>query len=329
MQGDDNPKAPLYNNGANGPIPTIPAGKVVSACLDWLRYTVPYNTALESADNLRIALPRDPAFTLTGEMVANGQGYDSAMKLSHGVIHWHTKRPEQGVSVELGGAALAGARAARVQEMFILQHITNVNGHVSTMDGALDVYNHDAYEGDVMLLFDEGCLQTTAREIGPYRKARKVGREWQDSGTVYVGSPKSPRQIKIYNKAAEQHLDGVDWVRIEMRWRGRHARAAHQAMLQYGIAPTIRKAIITMLNADVEWFQNAVTGDLAEIEPVRRLDTDTRQWLLDTVAPVLERELMLERAKGQRALYDAFDALLRIEHAARGRKAARNRHGLP
>lgn len=326
MRGVNEPQAPLYNNGANGPRPTTPVVKSVAAVIDWLRYTVPYNTALESADNLRVALPRDPAFTLTGEMVANGQGYDSAMKLSHGVIHWHTKRPEQGVSVELGGAALAGARNAGVRELFLLQHIVNVGGHVSTMDGAIDIYNHDASETDIMLLFDAGCLETTAREIGPYRKSRKVGQGWQDSGTVYVGSPKSPRQIKIYNKAAEQHLDGVDWIRVEMRWRGRHARAAHAAMLQYGIAPTIRKAITTMLNADIEWFQEAMNGELATIEPVRRLETDTKRWLMETIAPVLERELMAERAKGESELYSLFNDMLRDEYKARGMKAVSTRN---
>lgn len=37
--------------------------------------------------------------------------------------------------------------------------------------------------------------------------------------TIYHGSPKSNMYIRIYDKAAEQDLDGVHWIRVEMQMR--------------------------------------------------------------------------------------------------------------
>jgi hypothetical protein len=146
--------------------------------------------------------------------------------------------------------------------------------------------------------------------------------EWNNEGTIYVGSPKSPRQIRIYNKAAQVGQPTKDWTRIEMRWRGKHARSAHQAMLQFGIAEVTRKAVKTMLNPDIEWFQDALGEPIAQIEPVRRPETDTRAWLIKLVAPLLERELMNERRLQGQDLYMTFDKILKDEAQARRRKQA-------
>jgi len=313
-------QAPLSNKGANAPNFATPAGKVVSVNLDWLRYTMPYNADAPQAENLQRAIPAHEAFSLTGEMLPNAKGYDSAMQLSIGVIHWHTKLASQGISVELSGSGLAQSRKAGVLDLDILTHIHAVLGHVSTMDSAIDVYNHDAYFGDILMLDELGSLETTVREVGQYKKNKRTKQGSVNDGTVYVGSPKSPRQIKIYDKASEQGKIGADWTRIEMRWRGKHARAAHRAMMQFGIASVTQKAVRSMLNADIEWFQEAITGGVAEIEPVRRPDTNTVDWLIDFVNPIIQRELASERAKGGTRLFSAISETIIAEERERKRK---------
>lgn len=320
-----NVKAPLSIKGANAPINATPVVKSIAVNLDWCRYSKAWDTTIEQADNLRIAVPRFASFQLTGEMLQNGKGYDSAMALTIGVIHWHSKRPEQGISVELTGSALGQSRNSGVTDLDLLQHIASIVGMVSTMDSAIDVYNYGADFHDIILLDEAGSLETTVRDVNEFKGRRKVGETITPHGGVYVGSPKSPRQIKIYDKAAEQGQHGKDWTRIEMRWRGKHARAAHSAMLKFGIASVTQKAVKTMLNADIEWYQEAVNGDPAIIEPVRRPETNTDDWLIDLVAPVLERQLQSERSKGGTRLFERFNAVLQAEYTARGSKAARER----
>lgn len=302
---------PLSSKGGYHPQNPTPAVKPSLAVnLDWLRWSVKYNDELSEADNLRAAIPTDAAYQLTGEMVANAKGYDSAMKLSIGVIHWHTERHTQGISIEIPGSGLTMSRAAHVEDMALIKHIGATQGRVSTMDSALDVYNADSSKDDVLYLHENGSLQTTARDVGQYSASKLKGGEWKGEGTVYIGSAKSPKQIKIYNAYAKHGGTIKDWVRVEMRWRGAYARGAHVAMIRFGIEAVTRKAILQMLNADIEWFQYALTGELADIEPVRRKDTNTIDWLIDFVAPILKRELDNERAQGEARLLKTYEDII-------------------
>lgn len=311
-------KPPLSSKGGYAPTNPTQAGKPRLAInLDWLRYSVPYADDKSERENLSDALPPFPAFQLTGELVPNARGYNRAMKVSIGTIHWHTDNHAEGVSFELTGSALSESRAARIEDMWLIRHIASVQGGISTMDSALDVYNLDASKDDIQMLHDLGSLQTTVRYIGQHTGSKLKAGKWQGEGTAYIGSPKSPQQITIYNAFAKHGGDCEDWTRIEMTWRGRHARAAHIAMLRYGIEATTRKAILRMLDADIEWFQTALHGELADIEPVRRKDTDTVGWLADTIAPLLERELSQERSEGGTRLFDAYQDIIIQEQRAR------------
>jgi hypothetical protein len=44
--------------------------------------------------------------------------------------------------------------------------------------------------------------------------------------TLYIGAPSSDKRVRVYNKAAEQDLEGLVWWRYELQLRGRYAKAA-------------------------------------------------------------------------------------------------------
>lgn len=255
-------------------------------------------------------MPRDPAFQLTGEMLQNAKGYDSAQALTIGVIHWHSTIPTQGISVELSGSALKVMRETGVTEDFLLAHVAALLARVSTMDAALDIYDSGGSQRDFILARDNGTIKTKARNVGEFAGSEKVKGKWIPDGTVYIGKPQSEVGMTVYDKAREQGLIGVDWIRIEMNWRGAYARAAHAAMCQYGIAPTLRKAIMSYCSIPHKWFQDAMKGDTAIIEPVRRPETNTVDWLINMVAPILERELEYERTKGDTRLLAAYEDII-------------------
>lgn len=282
---------PLSNKGGNHPLElTLPESPAVSINLDWLRYTSAYNSTLSEADNLRLAIPRFAEFRITPEELANGRGFNRAQKLTIGVIHWHTERPSQGVSVEFTGRDLSTARKVDIADEALLGHIASVSGKVSTMDSAIDVYSHNARPLDIVYAQKRGTLKTTAREIGSFTSSQKRGGKWYPANTVYVGSPKSERQIKIYDKAAQMKIAG-DWIRIEMRWRGPYARAAHRAMLRGGIEQVTRAAVLSMVDCNASWWRASTRGAITDIEPIARPETKTLDWLLGAVYRTLEREI--------------------------------------
>jgi len=276
------------------------------ACnLDWLRYSKPWDGTQDERTNLLIALPRHPVFFLTGEMVGNGRGYDRAMAASIGIVHWHTKRPEQGVSFELGGEDLRESRAREVLDIDLLRHVAAIGGKVSTMDGALDLFNFGARPMDIIKARDAGTLQTKARHIGHHESTNRIAGAWVAGETVYVGSPKSDSQIKVYDKAAEQGVKG-DWIRLECRWRDVKAHMAHKAMLEQGIPPVVRAALADTLTVPEQWWSDMLSEGVGDIDPVGRKTHDTRAWLLKAALPALVKELEAEFEEGESALLNAF-----------------------
>lgn len=65
--------------------------------------------------------------------------------------------------------------------------------------------------------------------------------EYGSSGTtIYHGSPKSNMYIRIYDKASEQHLEDVHWIRVELQMRDEIASGFVDGMLSHPIGVQFR-----------------------------------------------------------------------------------------
>lgn len=88
--------------------------------------------------------------------------------------------------------------------------LTNKDAHISRIDLACDCHDEDPLDYDKILhATDRGhyvCLASDVRWI--------CGSEL----CIYFGSPKSARMLRIYDKAAEQGIDGK-WIRLELQLR--------------------------------------------------------------------------------------------------------------
>ena len=49
--------------------------------------------------------------------------------------------------------------------------------------------------------------------------------------TLYLGSRTSERMLRIYDKAAEQGIDGMKWLRLEFEIKEEQARAVQNALV--------------------------------------------------------------------------------------------------
>lgn len=82
------------------------------------------------------------------------------------------------------------------------------NFHFSRLDIALDLYNYDLYNYNIV-------------DLSPRKKAYyydRVGR----LETCYFGAMGSNKFIRIYNKAVEQKLTDLDWWRVELQLRDKY-----------------------------------------------------------------------------------------------------------
>ena len=61
----------------------------------------------------------------------------------------------------------------------------------------------------------------------------------------------------------------------------------------------------------IDWWERALSGPLVEI-PARVETTDTLGWLLSTVLPLLEREVVSEMARGENRLITELARIVEI-----------------
>jgi hypothetical protein len=250
-----------------------------------------------------------PPFDYTGEIFTPGQGYNRGRRLNAGSITWHTEHKEQGIGVMHTGTELQEIRKSSLTEHEYLKWIAARGGKVSTMDACINVHDENADPMDIIRARDAGTLRTRAKHIANYSGTDKVGTKWMPSDTVYIGSVKSAIQVMIYNKAAEQKVAG-DWTRIEITWRGKHAQAAHTAMLSSSIGAVTRAAIHHQVGVSSAWWQSAMLGPVSMPETVKKALGGRQKWLLEVVLSALESEIDDERQRNDDTVYSAFERLM-------------------
>jgi hypothetical protein len=281
--------------------------------LDWLRYTVPWVEQQNELENLNRSRPGIPLFDMTGESVDIGQGYDRGVRMNSGMMFWHTTRHEQGIGVQLSGMDMQELRHSEVSEADMLRFIAAVGGRVSTMHSCINIHNGGA---DVRQLIDAHAAGKTvarARQVGVYTSKTKVGENWVSGETFYVGSAKSAIQIRVYNKAAEQGIE-ADWTRLEIVWRGRHARAVHAQMIMTGIAAVTRGAIMHQISTELPWWKLAMRGELTEPEMMRRKPSARYAWLMSVVLAALESEIAEAEPERRAELRAAYRKVIDAKH---------------
>jgi DNA relaxase NicK len=87
--------------------------------------------------------------------------------------------------------------------------------HVSRLDVSCDVKDKKYFDFDKLYKY--------VREDRYICKGKqKRGMEWAERN-IMLGSPKSDRRLRIYDKALEQGLKDVDWIRLEFQLRNETA----------------------------------------------------------------------------------------------------------
>jgi len=265
--------------------------------LDWLRYTFHYTGENAIESDLRTARPHGHIFDWTGETFPAGEGYTDGRGMGAGKVFWHKSRPEQGIGVQLTGTDLDAVRQDGIPDIDLLTYAKSIGATISTLHACINVKNAGARVVDVLTARDDGSLKTRARQIGKYSSDKKRKKQWFSSDTVYVGSPSSNIQIRIYDKAAERGIE-ADWKRIEIIWHGKYAQAASDAMLLHGIDPVTRGGILKQMDFSAGWWEYAMHGDTSQPAPVPRKETARYTWLKNVVYNAWLKEIEEQKRLG-------------------------------
>jgi len=180
-----------------------------------------------------------------------------------------------GVSVDYPGSALK-----QVEPIMELQHAVAIGGQVSRLDIAIDT--DEAWDvEDFRKAIKSGEVDTRARKAGVY--------DGLNGWTVYVGSRSSEKFLRIYDKAAETKTTDP-WTRIELECKGDFAQSIAKGINAegYGMIPLVIRAFAHFPTLPC-WERVTGGGGVYLATPKVERHSNTRGWLLQTVAPVLVR----------------------------------------
>lgn len=246
-------------------------------CVDWLSVTFKDSfTDLELRKVLAFGYPLRTWARDKGKF-----GYQQAFIHPFGImVMSNHARPEMGVHVSFSGRALRALDEIGTAGVDLLTWAIAHNGRVSRMDLAIDVFG---------ATIDPIELAKTARvplEPGTARKWSYV--KGHDGGTTaYIGSRKSERFLRIYDKAAEQGRTDLQWTRFELELKSDSARAAakHFALLSDGERGGYIKGLIkNLFNPNDEIFQRAMEGSAEPLKTSKDTGDNTLAWIVGTVA---------------------------------------------
>jgi DNA relaxase NicK len=138
-------------------------------------------------------------------------GYTDGARLpGQGLLLWNDDRPEMGIHVELPSKCI---KLLNVDAVQLCGWVALREGKATRVDVAIDT--DSVHMATIVQAQESGDLVSRAQD-------RRLIYNYRDgSQTLYVGSPKSRRLVRFYDKALEQEsktgevYDGV-WTRCEV-----------------------------------------------------------------------------------------------------------------
>lgn len=256
---------------------------LVTYTIDWLSYTVGWEAvndlAWDTLDEQREAVGNLTEVFSGWARALPLHGYETAwVNEAHGNLRVMASRPgdRMGIHVQFPGQALK-----QDDPMQQVRRAAELGASVTRIDLAIDIYG----AAPVQDLYDAFMRKETST------RAQQCNLVTGTKGaTTYVGSRSSERYLRAYDKAAQTDTPG-DWTRVEIELKDRAAKAAVKDLMNggYNIIPaTIRRFLKA---PTVAWYEDATTREQAALAPPQpKRFTDTRAWLLGTVAKTLAKE---------------------------------------
>lgn len=274
-----------------------------SFCVDWISATFKEGSPPPK-------LP-DPICELGDVPLTPRTGYARALELSPaGRVDWHPTRPSQGVGYEWRGNDMKHLRKAGVSDHIWPVTLTAEGCQVTRFDFAIDLKFPGPHPRQMRAALKADEAKTPARSVDYYEQDRG-----SQGATLYLGTRKSDRMLRIYDKAAESG-ENAPWTRIEIVLRSRYAMPALRQAVTWGLCQTMKAQMLSMLVAPtVTWYTEAI-GDLVTgaAQPDRSEPDDDRylKWLRESILPGIKDRILDDRVEGLRELIETwYDELKR------------------
>jgi Replication initiation factor len=206
--------------------------------------------------------------------------------------------PNMGIHAIMTGQTLESVRAFGATDRTLAGDIVAMNGRVSRVDVAVDVFETTLTPEDLETAYRALRVMTRAR-------AGSVIRDLETpEHTVYIGKRASGRLLRAYNKGAQMRTDEA-WLRLELECKKVMARNLIATIAEHDdTRAVINNAIRKFVNfPDIPEYVAALDAPNVMIRQQPAKMTRTYLWLLSVCAPALAR---YETEHPSDNVFDAF-----------------------
>ena len=210
-------------------------------------------------------------------------GYKSASLFADGRISMvNPDRPDMGVHMVWQGRACDDCPLDPIE---LIAHLYNADFQFTRLDLAVDAFNYKLRPQRATKELALGRCKTKAKLSLTYSDPQDP-RYTQD-----VGVPSSEIYLCIYDKAAEQHIDG-DWTRVELKTRRSRANKAAWEVVHN----TDFRGLVLAYADFPQWSQwrKVMATTPVKLQKQQAIG-NTEKWLLDACAPALARTIFLSK----------------------------------
>ncbi len=248
---------------------------------DWFTYTTKRQKWHEQM------LPQNDGFDTVGRTKTFNGRYKTAHRLRNGgIFAYDDNRPSMGAICQLTGENLATMRS----EGFSDDALVNAawvtvagrgTGNITRIDYAIDSIHKDAHPNTVYDAWQNGEIKSrlqSVERIETSRKNKETGKP-DVAGTVYLGSWKSERFLRVYDKAKELKLLNEILIRVELQTRRDKARSLAIDSCKHGVEVAGRATIRSIAQTDIEWFNKALSGEDINLTTLPKKPSKFAWWL--------------------------------------------------
>lgn len=244
--------------------------------IDWLSYTIK-DELMHKAIPINLGMQID-------EPIHPMPRFTSAWNLKPcGEMH---NNPRTGLTLVIfRGQDTSELVRAGIQPLKVLDGALGINANITRLDVAIDIIGGDCHVEHLLDAYKKGDMLGTIRTVERYQSLSGNGY------TAYFGSRKSDSFVRVYDKAAEQNIDG-SWLRIELQLRRDRANALAYDMVTTDKWQNVPRARIKQICdfPTVKWWLDVMENDNANLTAIPRKEPKRVRWLKDQVLPAVAQQ---------------------------------------
>lgn len=272
--------------------------------LDWLQYSI---------DEKHAPMHDDP------KILGGFEGYRYGWQNPDGTKVYTGHNKSQKALVIHSGQPMQKLRSI-IDELDYIDDVLSKGAKFSRVDLAMDIYIHDDFikPSDFLLWHMQGLIKSSHAEVDPTFIGKQVKkREMETVSFGDLAKRGKKGMVRVYDKGIELDLDRYLITRVEVEDKREKAHTSAKRLLKHSVAEVLK----TRFDVDHEKFQKAINAESIDITRGNAIDKEKEDgyrsrwtWLIETVAPVLGREIAKDELAGNFGNRDLFEKEMTIAY---------------